>query len=54
MIKEEAEWKNKMGNWKESAELYLQSQDYKKAIESFASNNYLEGLIDVCRQMDKE
>lgn len=43
-----------MGNWKESAELYLQSQDYKKAIEAYASHDHLEGLIDVCRQIDSQ
>lgn len=40
--------------WKEAGELYMQCRDYKKAIECYCGNNYLEGLIDVCRQLDKD
>jgi intraflagellar transport protein 122 len=49
---QEAEWKLKMGQWREAAELYVQCSDFKRATDIYINNNYLEGLIDVVRQMD--
>lgn len=41
LVKQEAEWKEKVGEWKEAGELYIKADELKKAIEIFSKNNYI-------------
>lgn len=54
LIKQEAEWKEKVGEWKEAGDLFMKADDCKKAIEIFSKNNYIEGVIEACRVADAE
>lgn len=50
---EQAEWSLANGDWKQAAQLYLSGRKYRKAIDIYTKENHLEGLIEVCRIMDK-
>lgn len=54
LMKQEAEWKEKIGEWREAGDLYLKADDLKKAIEVFSKNLHVEGVIEVCRAADSE
>lgn len=43
-----------MGQWEKAAQLFIDSRNYKKAIEIYTTKNHMSGLIEVCRQMDKD
>jgi hypothetical protein len=42
------------GDWKLSGSLLTTSKNYKKAIELYQKENFMDGLIEVCRIIDKE
>jgi len=54
LLKQEAEWKEKVGEWKEAGDLFIKANELKKAIDIFVKNNYANGLIDACRIADSE
>ncbi len=35
LLKDQAEWVKDCGNWKQAAELFIASKEYKKAIELY-------------------
>lgn len=51
---EQASWAQTNGDWKMAGQLYITSKNYKKAIDLYQKENYLEGLVEVCRIIDKE
>lgn len=54
LLKQEAEWKEKVGEWKEAGDLFMKANELKKAIDIYIKNNYANGLIDACRIADSE
>ncbi|KAL4432520.1 hypothetical protein ABPG74_013374 [Tetrahymena malaccensis] len=54
LLIQKAEWEVKQGNWKKGGELYIQAEIYKKAIEIYVTNNFSEGIVEVCRNADAE
>ncbi|CAD8208598.1 unnamed protein product [Paramecium pentaurelia] len=54
LLREQAEWTKESGDWKAAAELFVTCQEYKKAIELYGQNKYLDGLINVCRMLDRQ
>lgn len=54
IYEEQAEWARSNGDWKQSCQLFITSKNYKKAIEIYQKENYMDGLIEVCRILDKE
>lgn len=53
IYEEQAEWAKTNGDWKQSGQLLITSKNYKKAIELYQKENYMDGLIEVCRIIDK-
>ncbi len=51
---EQAEWSRANGNWKIAGQLYMTSKNYKKAIDIYTKENYFEGLIEVCRILERD
>ena len=51
---EQAEWAKTNGDWKQAGQLYITSKNYKKAIDVYTKENYFEGLVEVCRIIDKD
>ncbi|CAD8070453.1 unnamed protein product [Paramecium primaurelia] len=54
LLKEEAEWMRESGDWKAAADLFVQCGEYKKAIDLYGQNKNIDGLINVCRMMDRQ
>ena len=54
LISEQAGWALANGDWKQAGQLYTSSKNYKTAIEIYTKENFLEGLIEVCRIIDKD
>ena len=54
LVSEQAGWALANGDWKQAGQLYTSSKNYKTAIEIYTKENYLEGLIEVCRIIDKD
>jgi|688.fasta_scaffold157175_1 hypothetical protein len=54
IYEEQAEWAKTNGDWKQSGQLLITSKNYKKAIELYTKENYMEGLIEVCRIIDRD
>lgn len=53
LLREEAEWTKEAGEWKQAADLFVSCGEYKKAIELYGQNKHIEGLINVCRMLDR-
>lgn len=53
LLKEQAEWTKETGDWKTAADLFVACGDFRKAIDLYGKESFVEGLIDVCRQIDK-
>ena len=53
ILNEQAIWALQNGDWKTAGQLYLSSRNYKKAIEIYGKEGYMDGLIEVCRTLDK-
>ena len=51
---EQAEWSENNKKYKEAASIYMAIGRKKKAIEIYGEHNYLDSLIDVCRDLSKE
>jgi intraflagellar transport protein 122 len=49
----QAEWALQNNDWKTAASLFISSRNYKKAIDIYGKENYMDGLIEVCRMIDK-
>ena len=50
----QAQWAMTNGDPKQAASLYIACKLYKKAIEIYEKEDYMDGLIEVCRIIDKE
>jgi intraflagellar transport protein 122 len=53
ILKEQAEWTKETGDWKTAGDLFVTCGEYRKAIELYGNNKNVEGLVDVCRLIDK-
>ena len=51
---EQAEWSENNKKYKEAASIYMAIGRKKKAIEIYGEHNYLDSLIEVCRDLSKE
>lgn len=49
----QADWALQNNDWKTAAQLFIASRNYRKAIDIYGKENYMEGLIEVCRMIDK-
>ena len=54
IYEEQAEWARVNGDWKMSGSLLITSKNYRKAIDLYTREEYMDGLIEVCRIIDKE
>ena len=51
---EQASWALANGDWKQAGQLYITAKNYKTAIDIYMKENYMEGLIEICRIIDKD
>lgn len=49
----QAEYERDSGNWKEAADLYVQANKHKEAIEIYGKRNNLDSIMDICKNLDK-
>lgn len=54
ILQEQAEWLEQNKKYKEAGKLYLSIGKKKKAIEVYGEHNYLDNLIEICRDLTKE
>ena len=54
LLLEQAEWAKANNDWKQAGQLYISSKNYRKAIDIYTKENHLEGLIEVCRIVDRD
>ena len=54
IYEEQADWALINGDWKLAAQLLMNCKNYKKAIEIYQKEDYMDGLIEVCRIIDKD
>lgn len=53
LIRRQARWAEETGDWQEAADMWVQSADYMRAIMIMGDRGWLDSLIDVCRQLNK-
>eukprot|EP01004_Peranema_trichophorum_P002730 NODE_1765_length_1818_cov_66.009440_g1496_i0.p1 GENE.NODE_1765_length_1818_cov_66.009440_g1496_i0~~NODE_1765_length_1818_cov_66.009440_g1496_i0.p1 ORF type:complete len:562 (+),score=141.20 NODE_1765_length_1818_cov_66.009440_g1496_i0:104-1687(+) len=53
LIRRQARWAEETGDWQEAADMWVQSGDYMRAITIMGERGWLDPLIDVCRQLNK-
>lgn len=51
---EQAEWLILNGEWMKAGQLYIAIKQYKKALELYQKYNYFDGLIEICRIVDRD
>ena len=49
----QAEFERDSGNWKEAADLYVQANKHKEAIDIFGKRANLDQIMDLCKNLDK-
>jgi len=54
ILQEQADWLEQNKKYKEAGKLYLSIGKKKKAIEVYGEHNYLDNLIEICRDLTKE
>ena len=54
LVAEQASWAMANGDWKQAGQLYTSSKNYKTAIDIYIKEHYMEGLIEICRIIDKD
>ena len=54
LMSEQASWSLANGDWKQAGQLYITAKNYKTAIDIYMKENYMEGLIEICRIIDKD
>lgn len=50
----QAEFERDSGNWKESADLYVQAGMHKQAIEIYGKQDNLDQIMEICKNLDKQ
>ena len=54
LIAEQASWALANGDWKQAGQHYIANKNYKTAIDIYLKENYMDGLIQICRIIDKD
>jgi intraflagellar transport protein 122 len=54
ILQEQADWLENNKKYKEAGSLYIAIGKKKKAIEIYGEHNYLDSLIEICRDLSKE
>ena len=54
LVSEQASWAQANGDWEQAGQLYITAKNYKTAIDIYIKENYMEGLVEICRIIDKD
>ena len=52
ILLKQAEYEKDSGNWKESANLFVQANRFKEAIDIYGKKQNLDSIMDICRNLD--
>lgn len=50
----QAEFERDSDNWKEAADLYIQANKHKEAIEIYGKRKNLDAIMDLCKNLDRQ